>query len=49
MTIYEALRAKLGRTPTKAEVNADIRRIMAEVEVIVELATAGKLLHQRKR
>lgn len=29
-TIYEALRAKLGREPTQAEVRADVRRIIRE-------------------
>jgi hypothetical protein len=29
-TIYEALRAKLGREPTHAELVADVRRILRE-------------------
>lgn len=46
-TIYEALRDKLGREPTNKEIKADVRRI--NEEVIVDLATRGKLPHQRKR
>lgn len=46
-TIYEALKAKLGREPTNAELKADVRRIMAES--LVERAEQGKLAHQRKR
>lgn len=30
MTIYEALRAKLGREPTHAELKADVKRILAD-------------------
>lgn len=30
MTIYEALKAKLGREPTRDEVKADIKRILSE-------------------
>jgi len=30
MTIYEALRAKLGREPTHAEIVAECRRIIRE-------------------
>lgn len=29
-TIYEALREKLGREPTRAELVADVRRILRE-------------------
>ena len=47
MTIYEALKAKLGREPTAAEIKADIERIGEES--LVERATKGKLRHQRKR
>lgn len=46
-TIYEALREKLGREPTHAEVKADVLRILQEGRV--EMATDGKLPHQRKR
>lgn len=45
-TIYEALEAKLGRTPTNAEVKADVARILDES--LVERAQKGKLRHQRK-
>ena len=40
-TIYEALKAKLGREPTNAELCADVKRILAEG--LVEMAEAGKL------
>lgn len=46
MTIYEALRVKLGRDPTSEEVRADVRRILSESTV--DLASKGKLPHQRK-
>jgi len=46
-TIYEALRAKLGREPTHRELCADVRRILAEGAM--EMAEAGKLKHQRGR
>ena len=46
-TIYEALRAKLGREPTHEEVKADVRRILREG--YAEMAARGKLPHQRKR
>lgn len=45
-TIYEALRAKLGREPTNTELTADVRRILSEATA--ERATAGKLPHQRR-
>jgi hypothetical protein len=44
-TIYEALRAKLGREPTSAELKADMQRISDES--LVERAARGKLRHQR--
>ena len=44
-TIYEALAAKLGRTPTNAELKADVQRIKSEV--LIELASKGKLKFQR--
>ncbi len=47
MTIYEALRAKLGREPTNAEIKADMERIAEEG--LIERATAGKLPRQRRR
>ncbi len=45
-TIYEALRDKLGREPTNAELKADVERIKREA--IEEMAAKGKLPHQRK-
>jgi hypothetical protein len=46
-TIYQALAEKLGRTPTHAEIKADVKRILQES--LVELASKGKLGFQRKR
>ena len=46
MTIYEALKTKLGRTPTSAELKADVQRI--KTGALVEAATNGKLRHQRR-
>lgn len=46
-TIYTALRAKLGREPTHAELCADVRRILADSTI--DMAARGKLPHQRKR
>ena len=46
MTIYEALKAKLGREPTHAELKVDVRRILSEG--LIEQATNGKLPYQRK-
>ena len=45
-TIYSALRDKLGREPTHAELCDDVRRILQEVTV--DMATRGKLPHQRR-
>lgn len=45
-TIYEALRAKLGRIPTNAELKADVERIKREA--VEELASKGRLWFQRK-
>lgn len=45
MTIYTALREKLGREPTRAELCAEVRRILEEGTI--ERAEAGKLKHQR--
>jgi hypothetical protein len=44
-TIYKALRAKLGREPSNAELKADVARILRAG--LVEAAEAGKLKHQR--
>ena len=46
-TIYEALSTKLSRTPTNAELKADVQRI--KTEALVEMAGKGKLAWQRKR
>lgn len=46
-TIYEALRSKLGREPTNAELKADVERIKAEA--LAEVARKGRLPHQRRR
>ena len=44
-TIYEALEAKLGgRTPTNAELKAEVERI--KTEALVDLASKGKLAFQ---
>jgi hypothetical protein len=45
-TIYEVLKAKLGREPSHAELCADVSRILNES--MVERAEQGKLRHQRK-
>jgi hypothetical protein len=47
MTIYTALKQKLGREPTNAEIKAEVQRI--KTEALIEAATAGKLAWQRKR
>lgn len=46
-TIYEALKIKLGREPTYAELKSDVERI--KEDALVELAGKGKLPHQRGR
>jgi hypothetical protein len=46
-TIYEVLKAKLGREPTHRELCDDVKRILNEG--LIERATAGKLKHQRQR
>lgn len=45
-TIYQALRAKLGRKPTNAELRADVERIKAEA--LANVAAQGRLRWQRK-
>ena len=45
MTIYQSLANKLGRTPTSAELKAEIQRI--KDEALVDLAGKGKLSFQR--
>jgi hypothetical protein len=47
LTIYQALTQKLRRTPTNAELKADVQRI--KEEALVEAASKGKLAHQRGR
>jgi len=44
-TIYEALRDRLGREPTNAELKADVQRIFDDG--LVKQAEAGKLKHQK--
>lgn len=46
MTIYEALRVRLAREPTSAELRAEVARI--KEAALVDNATRGKLAHQRK-
>lgn len=46
-TIYEALRTKLQREPTNAELCADVKRILQDG--LIEMAERGKLPHQRRR
>lgn len=45
-TIWNRLAVKLGREPTNAEANAEVKRIMSDVTV--DLAGEGKLSWQRK-
>lgn len=47
MTIYEALRGRLGREPSNAEIKAELARI--QDNTLIENATAGELSWQRKR
>ncbi len=46
-TIWNRLAAKLGRQPTNAEAEAEVKRIMTQA--LIETAEQGKLAHQRKR
>ena len=46
-TIYEALRDRMQREPTNAELRADVARI--KESALVETATQGRLSWQRKR
>ena len=46
MTIYAALKAKLGHEPTSAELRAEVDRI--RTEALIEVATKGRLPHQRR-
>jgi len=45
-TIWDNLVKKLGRDPTNDECRDECHRIMGEASI--DLATAGKLTHQRK-
>ena len=47
LTIYQALRNKLGREPTNAELKADVQRI--KTEALIEAASKGKLAYQKRR
>ena len=47
VTIYEALKIKLQREPTNAELKADVDRI--KELVLIDLAGKGKLNHQRRK
>jgi hypothetical protein len=47
MTIYDALKARLGREPTGAEIKAEVQRI--KESALVATAATGKLSHQRRR
>jgi hypothetical protein len=47
MTIYEALKAKLTREPTNAELRAEVSRI--KEGALVGAAAQSKLSWQRKR
>lgn len=46
-TIYDALKAKLGREPSRKEIIADVKRILHECTI--ERAGKGQLRHQRSR
>lgn len=46
MTVYEAMRQKLGREPTHRELNDEVKRILEES--YIQRATKGKLPHQRR-
>ena len=45
-TIYEALKTKLNREPSNAELKADVNRILDDG--LIEMAMQGKLTHQTK-
>lgn len=47
MTIYAALKAKLNREPTSAELKAELAR--SKENALVEAASKGKLACQRRR
>lgn len=47
MSIYEALKLKLGRTPTNAELKSEVKRIVNDAWA--EQARRGQLAYQKKR
>ena len=47
MTIYAALKAKLNREPTNAELKVEVARI--KESALVDSASKGKLAWQRRR
>jgi hypothetical protein len=47
MTIYAALKTRLNREPTNAELKAEIARI--KESALIETATKGRLAWQRRR
>ena len=46
-TIWNRLAAKLGREPTNAEAEAEVKRIMTQA--LIDTAEKGKFPHQRNR
>jgi hypothetical protein len=46
MTIYAALKMRIGREPTNAELKAEVQRI--KEAALIETAQKGKLPHQRR-
>lgn len=46
MTIYQALKTRLNREPTNAELKAEVQRI--KDAGLIEAAERGKLKHQRR-
>ncbi len=46
-TIWNRLAAKLGREPTNAEAETEVKRIMTQA--LIDTAEKGKLPHQRNR
>jgi hypothetical protein len=46
-SIYMALEEKIGRTPTHAELKAEVQRI--KTEALIEMANKGKLKFQRRK
>jgi hypothetical protein len=48
-TIYEALRTKLGREPTLAELRAEVHRIIAEGTAAANARASKRLQRASKR